>query len=154
MSGKPTPAVKEAKELTVTEKKAIIIKALEKEGYAGTQLAVIMGITRQRVHQISKSKSVLAPLVKKAKKSLRMLAQGKIVGSMAEVKGSDVIGAAKIIMEHAEPVTQRIESRHVSMTVDMSAEERSKYQKLLGLDAIEAEFEEVPAQKLIEENKE
>lgn len=122
-------------ELSATEKKALIIEALEKEGYSAYQAAQILGVSNQLAYRIDKQmrQGLLTPLVKKARKSIGMLVDGQPVGEMEEVKGSDVIGAAKMIMDRAEPIVNRIEQKSLSMTVTLTDEEREKYHRLLGV---------------------
>lgn len=122
-------------ELSATEKKALIIEALEKEGYSAYQAAQILGVSNQLAYRIDKQmrQGLLTPLVKKARKSIGMLVDGQPVGEMEEVKGSDVIGAAKMIMDRVEPIVNRIEQKSLSMTVTLTDEEREKYHRLLGV---------------------
>lgn len=138
--------------LSAAEKKVIVIAALSKEGYNENETASLMGISRQRVNQVNaKLKAgVLTPLVSKAKKSIKMLLEGKPVGGMTEVRGSDILGAAKMVMDRAEPIIQKVEQRSFSAHIDLTPQERDKYQKLLGLDKIpNAEFEPVQEKPML-----
>src|SRR5512143_3185631 len=97
--------------LSATEKRAIVLELLTREGYNQNESADLMNLSRQRVHIVNKQlkQGTLTPLVAKAKKSIKTLLEGKPVGAMTEVRGSDILGAAKMVMERAEPVVQKIE---------------------------------------------
>lgn len=122
-------------ELSKTEKKALILEALAREGYSPYQAAQIMEVSKQLTYRIDKQmrQGLLTPLVKKARKSIGMLVEGQLVGQMTEVKGSDVTTAAKMIVDRYEPIVQRIEQKSLNMTYNLSEEEREHYQKLLGV---------------------
>lgn len=132
MSDKSKPIA----ELSATEKKVLILEALGKEGYSPYQSAQIMGVSKQLTYRIDKQmrQGILTPLVKKARKSIGLLVEGQPVGKMEEVKGSDVLTAAKMIVDRYEPIVQRIEQKSLKMTVDLTDEERERYQKLLQLN--------------------
>lgn len=137
-------------ELSETEKKAIIIQALNKEGFNDNQASKLLAVSRARVSQINKKarSGVLTPLVHKAKKSIGLLVEGKAVGDMKDIKGSDVIAAAKMVMDRAEPIVSKVESTNTSTFVygQISDGDREKYKKLLGI--IDAEFEVVEPKQL------
>lgn len=131
-------------ELSATEKKVLILEALAKEGYSPYQAAQIMGVSKQLTYRIDKQmrQGILTPLVKKARKSIGMLVEGQPVGKMEEVKGSDVIAAAKMIVDRYEPIVQRIEQKSLKMSVDLTDEERERYHKLLGITPMLPEHKE------------
>lgn len=123
-------------ELSATEKKALILEALAKEGYSPYQAAQILGVSKQLTYRIDKQmrQGLLTPLVRKARKSVGLLAEGQLVGKMTEVKGSDVIAADKMIIDRFEPIVQRIEQKSMSVRVTLTDEERERYQKVLGIN--------------------
>ena len=124
-------------ELTATEKKALILEALAKEGYSAYQAAQILGVSKQLTYRIDKQmrQGLLTPLVKKARKSIGLLVEGQPVGQMKEVKGSDVTTALRMVVDRYEPIVQRIEQKSLALrgSIDLSEEEREKFQKLLGI---------------------
>lgn len=122
-------------ELSETEKKALIIEALELQGFSAYQAAQILGVSKQLTYRIDKQmrQGLLTPLVHKARKSIGMLVEGQPVGAMTEVKGSDVINASKMVVDRYEPIVTRIEQKSLSMKVDLSDEERVKFHKMLGI---------------------
>lgn len=134
-------------ELSATEKKALILEALYKEGYSPYQAAMLLNVSKQLTYRINKQmrQGLLTPLIKKARASIEKLVDGIPVGYMVEVKGSDVIQASKMVIDRYEPIVQRIEQKSLSLrgSIDLSDEERERYHKLLGMSQ----------QKLIEEKK-
>lgn len=122
-------------ELSATEKKALMVEALEKEGYTPYQIAQIMGVSKQFAYRIDKQmrQGILTPLVKKARKAVEQLVEGHKVGDMEEVKGSDVTTAAKMVIDRYEPIVNKIEQRSLSISTTLSVEERERYHKMLGL---------------------
>lgn len=137
-------------ELSETEKKAIIIQALNKDGYNDNQASKLINVSRARVSQVNKKarSGVLTPLVHKAKKSIGLLVEGKTVGDMKDIKGSDVIAAAKMVMDRAEPIISKVESSNTNTFVygQINEGDRQKYMKLLGI--VDAEFEVVEQKQL------
>jgi transcriptional regulator len=136
---------KKVGELNRTEKAAIIVAALQKEGYTDSQISKFLEVSRARVCQVNKKikQGTLHPLVNKARKSVKMILEGKAVGT-AEPKASDVLTAAKMVLDRTDPVTVKTENTSVHMTVDITAEDRSRYKKALGI--IDAEFEVITPQ--------
>lgn len=122
-------------ELTKTEKKALILEALAHEGYSPYQAAILLDVSKQLTYRIDKQmrQGLLTPLVRKARKSIGLLVEGQPVGQMTEVKGSDVTTAIKMVVDRYEPIIQRIEQKSLSLrgSVDLTEEERERYQKLL-----------------------
>jgi hypothetical protein len=121
-------------ELTKTEKKALILEALAREGYNPAQAAQLLGVSKQLTYRIDKQmrQGLLTPLVRKARRSIGMLVEGHPVGDMTEVKGSDVLTASKMVVDRYEPIVQRIEQKSLSLKISISDEERERYHKLLG----------------------
>jgi hypothetical protein len=126
---------KSISDLSKTERKALILEALAKQGYSPYQAAQILGVSKQLTYRIDKQMraGLLTPLVKKARESVEALVQGIPVGYMTEVKGSDVIAADKMVIDRYEPIVQRIEQKSLKVIADLSDEERQRYQKLLGM---------------------
>lgn len=127
--------LKKIKDLNKTEKTAILLEALRKEGYNDNQIAQLVDLSRSRVCQVSKkiNKGTLNPLVNKAKKSVKLLLEGQPVGTMKEVKGADVLTAAKMVLDRADPIVNKIESTNVAITYEIKPEERDRYRAVLGL---------------------
>ncbi len=121
-------------ELSRTEKKALILAALEKDGYSAYQAAQLLEVSKQLAYRVDKQmrQGLLTPLVRKARNSIGLLVEGQPVGKMKEVKGSDVLTATKMVVDRYEPIVQRIEEKSLRMTIDLTPEERLRYQKLLG----------------------
>jgi hypothetical protein len=82
---------------------------------------------------------VLAPLVNKARRSVKLLLEGKAVGDMTMVRGSDVLTAAKMVLDRADPIVVKTENTNISMKYELNEEQRKKYKNALGI--IDAEFE-------------
>jgi predicted XRE-type DNA-binding protein len=143
-----------SKELTAlnrTEKAAIIQQALQKEGFRDAEIARLMSVSRTRVHNVNKKieSGVLNPLVTKAKKAVKSLLDGKLVGEMREVRGSDVLTAAKMVLDRADPITQKVESTHHTFNHELKETDRDRYKKLLGI--IDAEFAVVEPKQIQEQ---
>lgn len=141
-------------DLNRTEKQAIILSALMKEGYNQNQASKLLEVSRVRVCQVNKKikQGVLSPLVNKAKKSVALLLEGKPVGDMQSVKGADVLAAAKMVLDRADPVVNKTENTNISVQYEIKPEERDRYKAALGI--IDAEFEVLPEnQKLLDERK-
>ncbi len=126
---------KKISELLPSEKIAIVLTALQKEGYNQNQVAQLINMSRSRVCQVNKkvNKGTLNPLVNKAKKSVKLLLEGRPVGMMKEVKGADVLTAAKMVLDRSDPITVKTENTNVSLTLDIKPEERERYRAALGL---------------------
>ena len=140
-------------ELNKTEKAAIIQQALQKEGFNDSQISKLMQVSRTRVYVLNKKikAGTLNPLVAKAKRAVKELLQGRVIGDMREVRGSDVLTAAKMVLDRSDPIISKVESTNVSLTYDMKEEDRQRYKSALGI--IDAEFTLVAPekQKMIEE---
>lgn len=125
-------------ELSATERRALVLEALLKEGYSPYQAAQIMGVSKQFTYRIDKQmrQGLLSPLVKKARKAVGMLVEGQKVGQMEEVRGSDVIAASKMVIDRYEPIITKIEQRSMKVSFDLTPEEREHYTKLLGVPSV------------------
>jgi predicted DNA-binding protein (UPF0251 family) len=146
MTNSETP--KNIKDLSKTEKSAIILEALMKEGYNQNQAAHLMKVSRAYTNQLNKNikQGTLNPLVAKARKSVKAILEGKKVGDMGEVRGSDVLTAAKMVLDRADPVTQKIQNTNVSVSYELPAPDVDRYKKALGI--IDAEFVVLPDKPL------
>jgi transcriptional regulator len=131
---------KDVSELNRTEKSAVIVAALQKEGYSDSQISKFLEVSRARVCQVNKKikQGSLHPLINKARKSVKLILEGKSVGN-AEPKASDVLTAAKMVLDRSDPITVKTENTSVHMTVDITQEDRNRYKKALGI--IDAEYE-------------
>jgi len=138
----PIPA--KVSRLSETEKKALLLDALQKQGYSDYQAAQLMNVSRQHVSAVNKKikKGTLNPLVTRAKKAVQSILEGKPVGAVKDVKASDVLTAAKMVLDRSDPLTTKVESTHVNMNVELRDEDRSRYKRALGI--IEAEYEVLP----------
>jgi hypothetical protein len=146
-------------ELTETEKRAIVLQALEKEGYNDSQASQLMGVSRARVSQVNKKikSGKLSPLfkkgtIKKVRENLEKLIDGQPVGTMASVKGADILGAMKMIADRVDPVVVKTENTNTSRK-EITPEDTAKFRKLLGLPVVDAEFQ-IVEQKQIEQKVE
>lgn len=140
------------KSLNKTEKAAIIQEALIAQGFRTNEIAHLTSVSPQRVVAVNKkvAAGTLNPLVSKAKKAVKSILQGKKVGDMSDVKGSDVLTAAKMVLDRADPIINKVESSSkISHVYELKDEDRDKYKKALGI--IDAEYTLIPEnQKLIE----
>lgn len=150
---------KKIKELNKTEKKAIILQALQKEGYNDSESSQLLDVSRARVAQINKKtrSGKLSPIldkstIKKVKKNLAMLIDGQPVGAMDSIKGADVLGAIKIAADRIDPPVTKTENTNISARMDIRPEDRERFGRLLGLKVVDAEYELLPEpeQKQIE----
>lgn len=143
-------ALKKVSDLNKTEKMAIVLQALHKEGYNDNQASHLLEVSRARVCQVHKKidKGVLNPLVNKARKAVKLVLEGKAVGEAAP-KASDVLTAAKMVLDRVDPIINKVESSQtIAHTYELKDEDRAKYKKALGI--IDAEYEILPPnQKLI-----
>jgi len=138
------PVVHKISVLSETEKKALVLEALHKAGFNSYQASQLMNVSRQHVSTIEKKikKGTLNPLVHRAKKAVKSILEGKPIGDVREVKASDVLTAAKMVLDRSDPVTQKVEQTRVNLTYDLREEDRNRYKKALGI--IDAEFEVLP----------
>ena len=143
---------KKVGELTKTEKKLVMIEALRKEGYNDHQISQFLEVGRSHICNLNKKikQGTLNPLVNKARRSLKKLIDGQMVGAMREVRGSDVLTACKLVLDRTDPVTLKTESTHVTINYDLSPEDRDRYAKALGLPAMDAVFEAVEQQEVLQ----
>jgi hypothetical protein len=132
------------RDLKETEKKALVLEALQKAGFSDYQAAQLMNVSRQHVSQVNKKikKGTLNPLVTKAKKAVKSILEGKPIGDVRDVKASDVLTAAKMVLDRSDPVTTKVENTHVNVNYDLRPEDRDRYKKALGI--IDAEYEVLP----------
>lgn len=139
---------KDVSELNRTEKSAVIVAALQKEGYNDNQISKFLEVSRARICQVNKKvkQGSLHPLVNKARKSVKLILSGLAVGT-AEPKASDVLTAAKMVLDRSDPITVKTENTSLHMTVEITPADRNRYKKALGI--IDAEYEVVQP-KLIE----
>jgi transcriptional regulator len=144
-----TEEFKKIDELNRTEKTAIILQALQKEGYNDNQSSKLLDVTRSRICAVNKKikQGTLHPLVNKAKKSIKLLVEGKAVGDMQKVLGSDVLGACKMVLDRTDPVVVKTENTNLSLSYDIKDEDRDKYKKALGI--VDAVYETLPEPKQI-----
>lgn len=142
MSGELT----KTKDLSRTEKAAIIQVALRKEGFIDADIAKLMNVSRNRVCNVNKKikTGTLNPLVAKAKKAVKSILEGHGIGDMREVKGSDVLTAAKMVLDRSDPIVQKSENTNISYKYELKDEDRDRYKKALGI--IDAEYEVLPEQ--------
>lgn len=117
------------------QKKALIVEALSDKGFSHSDAAALLNINRSYVSKVSKKQEtgLLAPLAKIARKSVKALAKGELVGNMKEIKGSDVLGACNAIIDRAEPKINRSEIKSLHATIDITGEDRDRIIKSLGL---------------------
>jgi predicted XRE-type DNA-binding protein len=145
-------AEKKLNDLNKTEKTAIILTALHKEGFNDNEASKLLEVSRSRVCHVHKkiNSGVLNPLVNKAKRSVKLLLEGKPVGQMKNVSGSDVLQAAKMVLDRADPIIQKNENINKTYTYELKEADREKYKRALGI--VDAEYEVLPPpdQKLIE----
>lgn len=138
------PEIRKINVLSETEKKALVLEALLKAGFNQYQSSQLMDVSRQHISTINKKikKGTLNPLVTKAKKAVKLILEGKGVGGVKDVKASDVLTAAKMVLDRSDPVTTKVESTHVNVNYDLKEEDRSRYKRALGI--IDAEYEVLP----------
>lgn len=138
------PEIRKINVLSETEKKALVLEALLKAGFNQYQSSQLMDVSRQHISTINKKikKGTLNPLVTKAKKAVKLILEGKSVGGVRDVKASDVLTAAKMVLDRSDPVTTKVESTHVNVNYDLKEEDRSRYKRALGI--IDAEYEVLP----------
>lgn len=148
--------LKKVSELNRTEKAAVMILALQKEGYSQADISRFLEVSRAHVSQVNKKikKGSLSPYVGKARKAIKLILEGKAVGNVRDIRASDVLTAAKMVIDRSDPITVKTENTNIRLTVDITPDDRDKYKKALGIP-IDAEFTVVepvliPEQKLIE----
>lgn len=131
-------------QLSETDKKAIVFKALSEQGYNQNQVANLLNVDRSHINRIAKKeeKGLLAPLANVARRSIKALAKGQLVGQMTEIKGSDILGACKEIVSRAEPIINKSEVRSTHLNIDITSEDMLRINNLLGIhdNVIEGEI--------------
>lgn len=122
-------------QLREMEKKAIILNALAAQGFNDHQSARLMNIAPSYPAALKKKRErgLLAPLARIARKSVKALAKGELVGSMREIKGSDILGACNTILDRAEPKINRQEIKSLHASIEITAEDRERLITNLGL---------------------
>ena len=116
------------------EKKAIILDALAKQGFNDSQAAKLMGIAASYPAALKdkRDKGLLAPLANIARKSVKSLAKGQLVGQMDSIKGSDVLGACNAILDRVAPKVNINENKSLSIHMTLTDEERTRIRQSLG----------------------
>jgi hypothetical protein len=161
---------KKIKDLSRTEKAAILVQALKKEGYNDNQIAQLTEVSRSRICQVNKAvrEGKLSPIlnksiIKKLRTNIEMLIDGKKIGDMESVKGADVLGAMKMAADRIDPIINKTEDVNTTKKV-MREEDAARYRKLLGIPeitnavlipdklTIDAEFEKVEEKKNEKDN--
>ena len=125
-------------QLNETEKKALIVTALMKDGFNQNQAANLLNVDRAHINRIAKKEKtgILAPYVNKAKKALRCTLEGKAVGDADKPKTSDVLNAAKMVFDREAPIIQRVESKNLNINLDLNDEDRERYKQILGMTGV------------------
>jgi hypothetical protein len=133
---------KDLSNLPEEAKKALIVRALSAQGYRPTDAAALLNIQRSYVAKVSKrdAQGLLAPLARIARRSIKQLAKGELVGAMTEVRGSDVMTACKSIMDRAEPIVNKQEIRSTSLNVEITSEDMHRINELLGVGLVQNEL--------------
>jgi transcriptional regulator with XRE-family HTH domain len=134
-------------ELSKGDKKAIILKAL-KEQYdlSDSDAAKLMDVSRQYTNKLAKQEraGTLSPLINLAKRAVKTTLKGEAVGDSSAPKASDVIAAAKMVLDRSDPVIQKVENTKTTYNINLQPDDRDKYLKALGIQpakVVEAEFE-------------
>jgi len=138
-------------QLRAMEKKAIILDALSAQGFNDHQAAKLMNIAPSYPAALKekREKGLLAPLAKIARKSVKQLALGELVGNMKEIKGSDILGACNTILDRADPKVNKQEIKSLHASIEITAEDRERLITNLGLlqapqqVVIEGQYEQV-----------
>jgi len=133
------------------QKKALIVEALQAKGLSQSDAAAVLNINRSYVAKLSKKAEtgLLAPLAKLARKSVKQLAKGELVGNMKEIKGSDILGACNTILDRADPKVNKQEIKSLHANIEITAEDRERLINNLGLlqapqqVVIEGQYEQV-----------
>jgi len=122
-------------ELDKQEKTVIILDALMKAGYSNSDASHILNVSRQYTFKLNKkmAKGTLNPLVNKAKKAVKTILAGKLVGDMKSVSGSEILAAAKMVLDRSDPVKVVSENTNISMRIDITPDKRERYLALLGI---------------------
>lgn len=133
--------------LNMTEKRAIVQQALTAQGFRTNEIAHLTNISPQRVVAVNKkiAAGTLNPMVGKAKKAVKMMLQGKKFGDISEIRGSDVLTAAKMVLDRVDPIVNKNENLTRTYTYELKAEDRDRYKKALGI--IDAEFTVIPGDR-------
>jgi hypothetical protein len=137
-----TVPVKSLDELSKGDKKALILSALKAQGFNDSEAAKLMEVSRQYTNKLDKQgrTGTLFPLVNMAKRAVKNTLKGEATGDAAPPKTSDVIMAAKMVLDRSDPVIQKVENTKTTYNIDLGGD-REKYLKALGLSkVIEAEF--------------
>lgn len=116
------------------QKKALIVEALQAKGLSHSDAAALMNVNRSYVTKVSKKSEtgLLAPLAKIARKSVKQLAKGELVGNMKEIKGSDILGACNAILDRAEPKINKQEIKSLHANIEVTAEDRERLLRIMG----------------------
>jgi len=126
---------KDLANLTEASKRALILEALEAKGYRHTDAAALLNVQRAQIATISKirTEGLLAPLASLYRRNLKTLAKGQLVGAMAEIKGSDVLGALKEIGARIDPIVNKQEIKSTHLNIDITSEDRARIMATLGI---------------------
>ena len=131
-------AYKPISDFKPSEKKALILAVLEKEGLSKQEAAQVMGVSRQHTYNLDKKreKGILAPLLPRAKKRLRDLLDGKVPEGIEKPKTSDLVNATKMVLDREAPIIQRVESKNLNINLDLNDEDRERYKQILGMTCV------------------
>ena len=132
------------------ESKALVLEALQAAGYTNADAARLIGVSRQYVGALDRKRKegTLSPLVNLARKAVKSTLKGVPVGEAMPPKASDIMSAAKMVLDRSDPVVQKVEQTTTSYKVELKTDDRQKYLAALGIQhVIEGEFTVVqPAQ--------
>jgi len=129
-------SVEELRALPLTDRQAIILKALQAAGYNKSQSAALMDLSNARVSTIGDraNNGALDDLRVRAAKVVGSLLKGDLVGSMERISGSEILAAAKEVLSRTDPTIHKVEQKSLSIKTDLSPVERMQYLKALGID--------------------
>ncbi len=121
------------KDLSETDKKALIFQALNKEGFSQADVANIVNCDRSHINRIAKKEAtgLLAPLATLAKKRVKDVLKGQAIGNTEKAKTSDVLNAASMVLDRADPKINRSEIKSLSAHIEITAEDRDRFMKLI-----------------------
>lgn len=132
---------------------------LRDQGVSLRVAAVASGYSPNSISYLSRSldqkrkQGLLSPLVPLAKKAVKVILKGQTVGDSERPKASDILRASEIVLDREEPKVQRVDARQVSMSMEITDEDRKLFREILGLPPL-TPLEEKEAVKLIENQTE
>lgn len=115
------------------EKKALIVQALQAQGYRPTDAAALLDISRGYACELKKkeSRGLLAPLAGLARRRVKDVLKGTPISNTDPAKTSDVLKAVELVRDEVSPKINRQEIRSLHANIEVSDEDKQRFMAML-----------------------